>query len=98
MFQGRKWDLLGFMLQWGSVTIRPGLEMCPGPLLAESPFWDLGVAIPWGFWEFSSLTRDQTLAFGSERRVLTNRLPGNSHSWVTLRKFFHKLKPPFLHL
>ena len=70
----------------------------PWSLLAESPFWDLGVAIPWGFREFSSLTRDQTLALGSERRVLTNRLPGNSHSWVTLRKFFHKLKPPFLHL
>ena len=29
------------MLQWGGVTIRLGLEMCPGPLLAESPFWGL---------------------------------------------------------
>ena len=39
---------------------------------------------PQDLWDLSSLTRGQTLALGSELRVLTIGLPGNSREWLLL--------------
>ena len=42
--------------------------------------WLFYLAIPWGLWDLSSPTRDQTWGPDSECRVLIHEMPGNSLS------------------